>query len=364
MRTLCAVLFITFTFSYLFFYQADVMMATQHLLSGGQTHYERTIGAVLITVALYVLHLGVLAVTKLTHRAHSLTFFPSLLALAMLTGIQVNNDGTFSFGYWKWVAACLLLVFAVVAFLFNKMSTFEKHVKARYKPLRLLWSNVLVMCLMFLFVGLTANHDDVFHYRMRAENCLLHADYDGALKVGSKSLACDSNLTMLRIHALAKKRQLGEHLFEYPLCGGSAVMIPDGKSLRPVFYPSYKFIKYPRPDFQLCQRLLDKDLDGFARIMKTNEVHFGLTEAAPADSTTQVVALPKHYREALVLYTRMRSTPLLTYHHDVADADYEDFQKIYRGEKDAHVRYSKLRDLYSNTYWFYYFYGNKIVKAK
>ena len=141
-------------------------------------------------------------------------------------------------------------------------------------------------------------------------------------------------------------------------------MIPDGKSLRPVFYPSYKFIKYPRPDFQLCQRLLDKDLDGFARIMKANEVHFGLTEAAPADSTTQVVALPKHYREALVLYTRMHSTPLLTYHHDVADADYEDFQKIYRGEKDAHVRYSKLRDLYSNTYWFYYFYGNKIVKAK
>ena len=38
-------------------------------------------------------------------------------------------------------------------------------------------------------------------------------------------------------------------------------MIPDGKSLRPVFYPSYKFIKYPRPDFQLCQRLLDKDLE-------------------------------------------------------------------------------------------------------
>ena len=72
MRTLCAVLFITFTFTYLYFYQADVMMATQHLLSGGQTHYERTIGAVLITVALYVLHLGVLAVTKLTHRAHSL----------------------------------------------------------------------------------------------------------------------------------------------------------------------------------------------------------------------------------------------------------------------------------------------------
>ena len=38
MRTLCAVLFITFTFTYLYFYQADVMMATQHLLSGGQTH--------------------------------------------------------------------------------------------------------------------------------------------------------------------------------------------------------------------------------------------------------------------------------------------------------------------------------------
>ena len=133
-------------------------------------------------------------------------------------------------------------------------------------------------------------------------------------------------------------------------------MIPDGKSLRPVFYSSYKFIKYPRPDFQLCQRLLDKDLDGFARIMKANEVHFGLTEAAPADSTTQVVALPKHYREALVLYTHLRSDPVVEYHHAVTDEDWRNLQDLEKQYPDATERQGKVEDQFGNTYWYYYEY--------
>ena len=53
MRLLCAIVFCTFSFCYLYFYQADILAVEQHLLSGGKTHYDRTIGAVLITVALY-----------------------------------------------------------------------------------------------------------------------------------------------------------------------------------------------------------------------------------------------------------------------------------------------------------------------
>ena len=51
----CLLVFVVFTFVYLYFYQADVLAAGQHVLSGGQTHYRRLVGAVLITLVLLIL---------------------------------------------------------------------------------------------------------------------------------------------------------------------------------------------------------------------------------------------------------------------------------------------------------------------
>ena len=345
MRIACVALFLTFTWAYLYFYQADILTATQHLLSDGKTHYDRTIGAVLITLALYVLHLAVLALTKITRRAHAVTYFPSLLALAVLTGIRVHADGTFDFGFWPWLSAVLLAIFVGVAFFLYKVSLLEKHIKVKVKPVRLLWGNLLLMCLMFLFVGLTANHDDVFHYRMKMENCMLQRDYRGALEAGRRSLATDSALTRLRIHALVKSGRLGEQLFEYPLVGGSAVMMPTAGRPASVFYPASRFVRFPAREFNLCQYLLDCNLDAFVRELAKDSV---LVDSARLDT------LPKHYREALVLYNHLRSAPLITFHHDVMDADYADFQKLARSEADRQLRMTKLRDIYGTTYWYYY----------
>ena len=331
------------------------MTATQHLLSGGRTHYDRTIGAVLITLTLFIIHLGVLAVTRFTHRAHSLSYFPSLLLLAAMTGITIHNDGTYTFGWWNWGVLVLLVLFIVVAWMVRSWLRVDKNAKGGRLSWATYWHNLLAMFLMFFFVGMTSNHNDVLHYRLHAEACLARHDYDGALQVGKKAMVCDSNLTLLRVHALAKKHQLGERLFEYPLCGGSAVMMPDGKSVRPVFYPTYQFVKYPALDYKLCQLLLDKNIDGFARLVKQNAEVFGVEERKETDTTVVADQLPKHYREALVLYSRLRSHPVIVYHHDVVEADYEDFLKIARSEKDIACRGVKLRDAYHNTYWYYYF---------
>ena len=50
MKIACAILFLIFTFCFLYYYQADILTVEQHVLSHGQTHYDRTIGAVLITL--------------------------------------------------------------------------------------------------------------------------------------------------------------------------------------------------------------------------------------------------------------------------------------------------------------------------
>ena len=71
-KAISAVLFLVFVFCYLYFYQADILAVSQHVLSGGKTSYEPTIGAALITLVLYLLQIGVYAFTKLEEigRAH------------------------------------------------------------------------------------------------------------------------------------------------------------------------------------------------------------------------------------------------------------------------------------------------------
>ena len=52
MRIVCAVAFVTFSFSFLYLRQSDVLSVAQHVLSGGQTTYSPTWGAVIITLTL------------------------------------------------------------------------------------------------------------------------------------------------------------------------------------------------------------------------------------------------------------------------------------------------------------------------
>ena len=48
--TTCAIAFIIFVFCYLYFLQADLLALSQFAWSDGQTHYDRLVGAVLLTV--------------------------------------------------------------------------------------------------------------------------------------------------------------------------------------------------------------------------------------------------------------------------------------------------------------------------
>ena len=70
-RMTCAVLFLIFTFLYLYDYQADILAVTQHVLSHGQTNYNRLVGALLITVVLWMVQVGVYVGTRLKGYTHA-----------------------------------------------------------------------------------------------------------------------------------------------------------------------------------------------------------------------------------------------------------------------------------------------------
>ena len=61
--------------------------------------------------------------------------------------------------------------------------------------------------------------------------------------MGEKSDDADSSLTMLRVYALSRSKQLGDRLFEYPLAGGSDALLPDDQNVRCLFFPESNILR-------------------------------------------------------------------------------------------------------------------------
>lgn len=369
-KVLCAAAFILFTFFYLFYFQADLLAMMQHVLSGGQTRYNRIVGAILITVLLQMLQFGIRRLTGFSGVFHAATYFPSLVLLTLLTGVDCDFATTHSFGLWLWLAPVLLLLFAGVVWVLRKNGLTGSGHYFKSTPAHVLWINALLLVLQFLMVCGGGNTDEVFHYRLRMECLLSDNKYEEALSVGDKSLNTDESLTMLRAFALSRTGKLGERLFEYPIVGGSEALLPNGTTAQCTLLPAENIFKNlgirkkgnmnvmtyllyldrsglamkSVSDYILCGYLLDRDLDSFVReVMKKYNI------TSPT--------LPKYYREALTLYTHIRSNPTIVYHSEVADADYADFSALEKQYSDATVRASYVRDTYGDTYWYYYFYG-------
>lgn len=368
MRVMCAIFFLFFTFVYLYDYQADILAATQHVLSHGVTHYNRLVGALLITLVLWLVQLGVFALTHLTRLAHALTYLPSLLLLAILTDVSSKIEQGCFLGNWVWAFPLLIVIYARVVWVCRQLEPLEQPINI-YGPFsRMVWVNLLTMVVMTFLVCLIGNSDRQFHYRMHIENDIIRKDYADALRVDDDDARTDSSLTMLRVWCLSETHQLGERLFEYPLTGHSDAMLPNGRSVVLVMADSMKlyshlgvyFRQKMRPrhyleklhekgwatsaahDWLLTAYLLDGDLDAFVRSLP----HFYNIKSS----------LPKHYREALILYNHLREHPAIVYHSTVMDADFEDYRSMMRKYPDARERYTMLRDTYGKTYWFYYQY--------
>ena len=367
-RLMCAIVFVIFSLAWLFFFQADILAMTQHVLSGGLTHYNRTLGALIITFVLLLVQTGVYKLTNLRRQAYALTYVPSMLMLALISDVEPMGGGTISFASSWWVALLLLLLWGGVVYVVRLWQQVEGADDARFFS-RSMWVNMLVMAILIMLVAGFGNTNAVFHYRMKAEQSLKNDDAADAIKAGRKSLESDEHLLMLRMFALAKEDALGERLFEYPITGNSSQMLPTDSLSQLLLLPAdslYKFIG-ARPvgrmtpmrylelveqkdsvphkvvtDYRLCGYLIDRQIDRFA--------------AEVGRYYTINDSLPKHYREALTLYTHLRSRPVVVYHNSVMDEDYDNLLQLERQYSDVTERQVKVEEHYHGTYWYYYKY--------
>ena len=243
-RLMCAIVFVVFSFCWLYYFQADVLMMSQHVLSKGLTHYNPLVGAVLITLLLGVIQYVVYGVIHLTKRFHALTYLPSMLILGMLSSVNPIGADGIEVGF-SWYTPILVIVCWWMLTRMGRLAQEVEYDKAFELFSQPMWINMLIMAFLMICVAWIGNSNAVLHYRMKVERCLLEGNIDGALKVGKKSLESDADLTMLRMYALARKGTMGESLFEYPVDANSSQMLPTDSLSTLMMYPVdslYRFL--------------------------------------------------------------------------------------------------------------------------
>lgn len=192
---------------------------------------------------------------------------------------------------------------------------------------RRLWQYSLAVAMLMFVIGIAIDSTDVTTYTRRMQGCMAEGDYAKALQVGERSDKTDRQLLLLRMKALDHEHLLGERLFTYPVVGRGGQLVRKGG------------------DYELCAYLIDKNLPRFVAALPK---YYALDDQ-----------LPRHYREALVLYMHQHSNPAIVYHDNVMDTDYKDMQQQERLYPDPKARQMVLSQNYGGTYWYYYDYLNK-----
>ncbi len=371
--TVCDIVFCLFTYLYLYSYQCNLLAAVQSALSGGTTNYNRTIGTIVITALLYALKRAVAAWAmrfKQLKAYPAFSLFPSAILLAFLTDANPENTCCYDFAKWAWLMPLSLIACTAAIHIIWRTEEAQKEEKTICPLLTTLWRNGLVLLSALLYVCLTANTDRNIHNRLKMESSIMQGNYAEAIAQGKNTSPADPSSAMLRAYALAHEGKLGEMLFEHAPEGGSRILLPSGKAkscmllsdadiLKGIGWPkragmpnaaTWQKVRKFAPckptlrDYELCAHLLDKDIDSFA-------------EAMIAYHLFDINRQPKHYREAMVLYTHMRSNPIMKYENAVMEADYQEFMNIIKQTPNPAQRKATAEASYGTTYWFYFFYG-------
>ena len=360
-RYFCTLFFVVFIFLYLYYYQSDTLIYVQHVLSNGKTHYNSLVGGIIITAISYIIILLQQTFSKVIRRFRFIAFYLPSLLIAFLCDV----DEHVSFNFYLLIIG-LLLYGLVLYWLKGIVKQSNDHNTSNFADTLLF--QLMYLIVLFFSISIIGNNDEEFHYRLRTERYILDKKYDLAIKVGEKSAIANSSLTMLRSFALNKKHLLGDKLFTYNIIGRSSVLLPmDSNSclLLPQTFveddmkvrAKHKMsaLKYFQRldelrvknkqyvDYLLCAYLLDKRLDDFVRT---------IPQYYTIDNK-----LPKHYREALLLYSHTHAKPAIEYHDNVMEADYQDYVKLEKQYSNGITRKNKLKEVFGNTYWYYYQYA-------
>lgn len=368
---ICDVLFVLFSFLYVYVMKSDVLALSQHLFSEGNTVYHPLVGAFILTLFSFVFQRVFNCFRSLKGKVYAISFIPSILFLIFITHLFLPDVGYMTSLEWV-IIFILISIFGLLKCWFGLRAFLMNGVSNMYS---LLAPNLFIFIILYTFMGLSGNTSDVHYYELQIQQFLLQDKYEKALEVGESSLKSTRKISCLRAYALAKKGEMGELLFEYPQYDGangllltrsdSAVMLfsPDSIYRFIGLYPNkkqniYQYLKsmVSKPyilqrcpqvrDYWLCALLLEKQLDEFVVELKR---FYG-------NDKDSLDIMPKHYKEALFLYRHLRIHPIWVYKDEVMNANFNDFLDLQKQYKNRQEASNYERRSFGETYWWYYFY--------
>lgn len=337
-RVVCAILFLTFTYVFLRYYEGDMLVVEQHIASGGKTHYEYLIGAVLLTLFLFLIQVGAAALTRLRGIFHAVTYFPSLLILTFLVDTPSMERVVEGGHSWMWQLPLLLALWGGAVIIARRYQRVEAETRHGGLLSQLTFINVLVLLTFMLMPCLMGNADKEFHQRVKQEFLITHGRYAEALKLGRKAEVQDHHQLMLNAYCLYRQGNLPDSLFylSVPHCqitllpgteNGSFLLLADSTIKKD--YASMR-------DVLLCNRLVARQVPQFMHRMslwykRRNN-------------------LPLHFREAIALGRELHTPEAEQFPCEPMDTALMDFQRL---------RLNKIQDTlrtkYGHTYWYYYY---------
>lgn len=393
-RYSCGILYMAFTFSYLFFLQGEVLAEAQHVYSKGLTTYHLFAGALISTIVLQLVQWVVAMLSQLPARWHALSYVPSTLLLIIFTDATSDVLLHFTFGAWIWAAPIVLLLYigsvVLIRMLYHEDETHVYGVKS------LMYPNYIILFVLILLAGSMSHTSDVYHYELKTERLILEGDYEEASRVGERSLASSKRLTQLRMYALSLQGQLPERVFDYPQYYGTKGLLDVhdttpyyrvpasdiclhlgaicGSSVRDenrYFHLLYadSLANEHTSDYYLCMLLLKNDLKSFCKALPRfyrfiDEV--GVNDSLPV---VQPDSLPRAYREALLVYGDQRfahegkvvvgKDTIAIFTNSAFIAAYNDYCYIKASIADELEKINRAHRAYGHTYWWYHDYSKK-----
>lgn len=364
-----------FSFCYLYFLEGDTLAEAQFVFSHGLTTYSILAGAIMLTLVLQFVQWLICQVFRFPREYYALSYFPSLLSLAMLTDLSWKAVQYYSFGKWIWLGPLLLAFFVLLVFLIRKTRRGDDDNDTR----SLLWRNYLLLFLQLVGCGAVSNTKDTYSYELLTERFVMEQDYEAATKVADRSLVTSRRLTELRMFALSKQGRLPDCLFDYPQYDGAEGLlsiadtsalhrfgplsicyslgaIPDKKTIHSagqylmVMNRVDSLRTAATQDYYLCYLLLDKNLRAFSENLK---------KYYREDTTTY---LPRAYREAVLYINNVYRKKMHPLDFAIDTETAQRFsQYIQRKAEiaDERERINLTRREFGNTFWWYYEYQAK-----
>ena len=366
---LSATLFAVFSFLFVAKFQTPLLELLYERVATGKLEYNAYVVGASISIFLTLFALWINRYTGFKREWTALSYLPSSILLAFITDID-RSLYIGGYNYQKWIIVALIGVFAYASFSYVlRRVLFAKIKNVAMSANRIVWRNLEIFVVLFCLVGFLSNGEENFKREALVESYYRKGNVKKALEVGYLSNTVSQTLATQRAYILAKEGLLGEKLFEYHQPYSSDVLFPEDVQISPLVPDSvFSLIGVnPVPGEKMLETLkravesdsstsAARDYYLSAMLLDRRLVEFAGTVASVYPDV-KISDMPKHYQEALVLYSNIDGS--------VVDSDNNGMQKHFDAFKalekqydDPFVRANYMRRNFGRTYWWYYLYGN------